>query len=113
MPFTSIAKAKFEDPIDLRDAVWTPAEIKLANGGDIVALIPTRYAGTTADGSDAEKLARATQWKDVGADTYTGLGQRLLTTDLGDTALMDVRLLEMDVEVPEAEADAAAQEGEG
>lgn len=34
MPFTSIAKAKFEDPIDLRDAVWTPAEIKLANGGD-------------------------------------------------------------------------------
>ncbi|MEO1557180.1 MAG: type VI secretion system accessory protein TagJ [Pseudomonadota bacterium] len=114
MPFTSIAKAKFEDPIDLRDAVWTPAEIKLANGGDIVALIPTRYAGTIEEGSDAEKLARATQWKDVGADTYVGLGQRLLTTDLGDTALMDVRMLELDVEIPEeAAAPEAAQEGEG
>ncbi|WP_299733556.1 type VI secretion system accessory protein TagJ [uncultured Tateyamaria sp.] len=101
MPFTAIAKAKFEDPIDLRDAVWTPAEIKLANGGDIVALIPTRYAGTVTDGSDAERLARATQWRDIGADTYAGLGQRLLATDLGDTALMDVRLLEMDVELPE------------
>ena len=115
MPFTSIAKAKFEDPIDLRDAVWTPAEIKLANGGDIVALIPTRYAGTVAEGSDAEKLARATQWRDIGSETYAGLGQRLLTTDLGDTALMDVRLLEMDVELPEG-ADPApeqAQEDEG
>ncbi|MEO9575341.1 MAG: type VI secretion system accessory protein TagJ [Tateyamaria sp.] len=114
MPFTSIAKAKFEDPIDLRDAVWTPAEIKLANGGDIVALIPTRYAGTVEEGNDAEKLARATRWKDVGADTYVGLGQRLLTTDLGDTALMDVRLLEMDVEIPEeAQAPEATQEDEG
>ena len=114
MPFTSIAKAKFEDPIDLRDAVWTPAESKLANGGDIVALIPTRYAGTVAEGADAEKLARATQWKDVGADTYVGLGQRLLTTNLGDTALMDVRMLEMDVELPEeAGAPEVAQEDEG
>ncbi|MFL4472349.1 type VI secretion system accessory protein TagJ [Tateyamaria armeniaca] len=115
MPFTAIAKAKFEDPLDLRDAVWTPAEIKLANGGDIVALIPTRYAGTVADGSDAEKLARPTQWRDLGADTYAGMGQRLLTTDLGDTALMDLRLLEMDVEVPE-DAQAApeqAHEDEG
>ena len=115
MPFTSIAKAKFEDPIDLRDAVWTPAEIKLANGGDIVALIPTRYAGTVAEGSDAEKLARATQWRDIGSETYAGLGQRLLTTDLGDTALMDVRLLEMDVELPEGAEPAPeqAQEDEG
>lgn len=112
MPFTSIARAKFEDPVDLRDAVWTPAEIKLANGGDIVALIPTRYAGTVADGSDAEKLARSTRWRDLGADTFAGLGQRLLTTDLGDTALMDLRLLEMDVEVPEEAAPEPAQADE-
>lgn len=111
MPFTSIANAKFDDPTDLRDAVWTPAEIKLANGGDIVALIPTRYAGTVDRGGDAEKLARATQWVDLGADTYAGLGQRLLTTDLGDTALMDMRLLEMDVELPEAEETADGDEG--
>lgn len=109
MPFTSIAKAKFDDPVDLRDSVWTPAEIKLANGGDIVALIPTRYAGTVENGTDSDKLARSTQWNDLGADTYAGLGQRLFTTDLGDTAVMDMRLLEMDVEVPEEAASDAAQ----
>lgn len=116
MPFSAIGRAKFEDPVDLRDAVWTPAEIKLANGGDIVALIPTRYAGTLENGSDAEKMARSTLWTDVGADTYVGLGQRLLTTDLGDTALMDLRLLEMNAELPAEETatpDAQPEENEG
>ncbi|MEO9683028.1 MAG: type VI secretion system accessory protein TagJ [Tateyamaria sp.] len=110
MPFTSIAKAKFEDPGDLRDAVWTAAEIKLANGGDIVALIPTRYAGTVENGSDSDRLARSTEWVDLGSETFAGVGQRLLTTDLGDTPMMDVRLLEMDVEVPEP-APVAGDEG--
>ena len=91
MPFTAIASATFEPPADLRDAVWTPATLRLANGGEIVALIPTRYAGTTATGSDAQKLARATDWRDLGAATYAGTGQRVLTTDLGDHPLMDIR----------------------
>lgn len=97
MPFSAIRSATFEEPADLRDAVWTPATIQLANGGDIVALIPTRYAGTAQSDNAAAKLARATEWIDLGQDTYAGTGQRLLTTDLGDVALMDVRSLVMDV----------------
>lgn len=100
MPFTAIAKAEFEDPADLRDAVWTPCTLTLTNGGDMVALIPTRYAGTVDTGDNAEKLARATNWKDIGAETFAGIGQRLLATNDGDTAIMDLRLLEMDVEIP-------------
>ncbi|MGB5556664.1 MAG: type VI secretion system accessory protein TagJ [Paracoccaceae bacterium] len=96
MPFGSIASVVFDDPADLRDLVWTPGTLRLTNGGEIVALVPTRYAGTTARGNAAEKLARATSWTDAGADTYLGLGQRLLTTDQGDTALMDIRTLELE-----------------
>jgi type VI secretion system protein ImpE len=97
MPFSAIKSAIFEPPADLRDAVWTPATVTLANGGEIVALIPTRYAGTIANGGPAEKLARATQWVDLGVDNYAGIGQRLLTTNLGDTAIMDIRTLQLDV----------------
>ena len=93
MPFDAISSMNFEDPADLRDLVWTPATLKLANGGEIVGLIPTRYAGTTERGDAAEKLARSTSWTDVGAETFVGLGQRLFTTDQGDTALMDIRSL--------------------
>lgn len=105
IPFTSIAKIEFEDPADLRDAVWTPATLRLPNGGDTVALIPTRYAGTTAMGSDSDKLARTTEWRDLGSDTYAGLGQRLLTTNEDDFPLMDIRLIELDVEMTVDESD--------
>lgn len=93
LPFNKIAKLTAEAPRDLRDCVWTPVNIELTNGGDIVALLPTRYAGTADRGTAAQKLARATDWADAGAGTFTGLGQRLLTTDAGDTALMDLRSL--------------------
>jgi type VI secretion system protein ImpE len=99
MPFSAISRAIFEPPTDLRDAVWTPVTVKLANGGEIVGLIPTRYAGTVDTGGPAEKLARPTHWVDLGADTFGGIGQRIFTTDLGDTAVMDLRLLELEGEL--------------
>lgn len=93
MPFNMISSITAEDPADLRDCVWTPVNMTLRNGGDIVALIPTRYAGTAENGNDAERLARETNWRDAGAETFIGTGQRLLATDAGDTALMDLRSL--------------------
>lgn len=93
LPFNQIRSITAEDPADLRDCVWTPVNMTLRNGGDIVALIPTRYAGTADTGSAAEKLARETSWHDIGTETFVGRGQRLLTTDAGDTALMDLRSL--------------------
>ncbi len=95
MPFDAISSLTFEDPSDLRDLVWTPGTLKLANGGEVVVLIPTRYAGTTAGGVATELLARSTTWSDVGYETFVGSGQRLFTTDQGDTALMDVRSLRL------------------
>ena len=37
-----------EEPADLRDVVWMPAHLQFENGGDSVALIPTRYPGSEA-----------------------------------------------------------------
>lgn len=93
LPFSVIGTLTVEAPEDLRDAVWTPATLKLANEGEIVALIPTRYAGTATTGNHAEKLARATNWIDTGGETFVGTGQRLLTTDQDDYAIMDLRSL--------------------
>ena len=95
MPFTAIDALRMEAPADLRDAVWAPANLTLQNGGEVVALIPTRYPGTVAEGDATAKLSRATMWSDVGSETYVGLGQRVLATDGGETALMDLRELRM------------------
>lgn len=96
LPFAAMARLEIEEPTDLRDAVWTAATLTLANGGELAALIPTRYPGTTASDDSAAVLARATSWADAGADTFVGTGQRLLATDRSDIALMDVRSLVMD-----------------
>lgn len=95
LPFNQIGTITAEDPADLRDSVWTPVNMTLRNGGDVVALIPTRYAGTAEHGTPAEKLARETNWQDIGAETFVGRGQRLFATNVGDTALMDIRSLVM------------------
>jgi len=81
--------------VDLRDSVWMPAGIKLLNGGDIVALIPTRYAGTLSTNENKLKLSRETNWEDIGNETYIGTGQRIFATDTGDVSLMDLRTLNM------------------
>ena len=96
LPFAQISQITFDPPTDLRDAVWTAATIRLANEGSVVALIPTRYPMSGQRGSPAEKLARATSWADAGAETFVGTGQRLMSTDQGDTALLDARLITFD-----------------
>lgn len=118
-PFATIHKIIVEAPTDLRDRVWTPAQVTWSNGGDLVAFIPTRYAGTGQNGDDAQKLAKSTDWKDLGADTFVGLGQRLMATDQSDVALMDVRELIIGdpPEVPEldpvGDEDAPSGENDG
>lgn len=96
MPISSILSMRVEPPADLRDSVWTAANLTLQNGGEFVALIPSLYVGTNATGTDAEKLGRATSWADAGAETFVGTGQRLLATDKSDIAIMDLRNLQMD-----------------
>ena len=96
MPFSAIDTLRVEAPEDLRDAVWTAAQVKLKNEGECVALIPTRYAGTATTGDHAAMMARATTWADAGDDTFVGTGQRLLTIGELDVALMDLRELVMD-----------------
>lgn len=95
LPFDQISKLELEEPGDLRDAVWMAGTLTLANGGELAALVPTRYPGST-DADSASLLARATDWEDLGANTFVGIGQRLLATDAGDVPVMDLRLLEFD-----------------
>ncbi|MEO1794410.1 MAG: type VI secretion system accessory protein TagJ [Pseudomonadota bacterium] len=91
IPFAKISSVTIEEPADLRDAVWLPAEVVLENGGEVAALIPTRYPATVTNGHAAEMLARATSWTDAGNGTFAGSGQRLLATSNDDLPLMDIR----------------------
>lgn len=96
IPFSRLLRVSIEDPTDLRDRVWLPAMLSFANGGEAVAMIPTRYPGSTASEDGQILMAAKTVWTDIGHERFTGLGQRVLTTDSGEHDMLSVRLLEFD-----------------
>ena len=91
LPFGALAKLSIEAPVDLRDLVWAPAHVEFASGGDAVALIPARYAGSGAQADGALQLSRKTEWLEIGPQQYRGLGQRVLTTSVSELALLEAR----------------------
>jgi type VI secretion system protein ImpE len=93
VPFSRLSAVTIEVPEDLRDMVWMPAHLQFENGGEMVALIPTRYPGSEASEDGLIALARKTEWREVAADTFHGLGQRVIATDAVDVPLMELRTL--------------------
>jgi type VI secretion system protein ImpE len=93
VPFSRLSKVGLEPPEDLRDMVWMPANLEFENGGQSVALIPTRYPGSESADDGLIALARRTVWQEVAEDTHHGLGQRVISTDAGDAPLLEIRTI--------------------
>jgi len=103
VPFHRLRTLDIEPPTDLRDQVWMPAHFVWTNGGESYGFVPTRYPGSERAEDPALALAKRTEWQEN--DTwFLGLGQRMLTTDAAEFALMDIRQIEFhpsDIHVPE------------
>jgi type VI secretion system protein ImpE len=95
IPFERLSRIDVEEPSDLRDLIWVPAKLTFQNGGEQVAFLPARYPGSEAAEDDEIRLSRKTEWRDLGADTHVGLGQRMFATDVGETALLEARVIEL------------------
>jgi type VI secretion system protein ImpE len=100
-----------DGPSDLRDLVWTPADLEWSNGGRAVALIPTRYPKSEADPDGSIRLARKTDWREVGPGIFFGAGQRVLSTDVGDYPLLEIREIVLKPSSPARSSTAAMPAG--
>jgi type VI secretion system protein ImpE len=93
LPFRRLRELRAEAPKAMRDLIWQPAEIVLGNDSALHVFLPVRYPGSEGAADDAIRLARATSWTERPTGEQIGLGQRLLATDQGDRALLDIRHL--------------------
>lgn len=98
VPFERLAKIRFEEPEDLRDCVWLPANLMFENGGETLALVPTRYEGSEKCEDGALQLARKTEWRELRPEVWAGWGQRMWSSNIGgegeeggEHAMLDVR----------------------
>jgi type VI secretion system protein ImpE len=100
IPFARLASVDIEPPTDLRDMVWLPAQLRFANGGEVIAMLPTRYPGSERSDDEQILMARKTEWRRDGSDAerWLGLGQRVLVTDQGEHDLLSVRSIQLDTE---------------
>ena len=110
VPFSRLIGIQIEPPEDLRDMVWMPAHLQFENGGESVALVPTRYPGSEKSEDGLIALARKTVWEETAPDTHHGLGQRIIATDIDDVPLMEVRTISLSGSIEET-TDLAADHG--
>lgn len=96
LPFVHLSQVDIEPVADLRDLVWAPAQLRLANGGETVALLPVRYVGTSEAAEPALRMSRRTDWLELSDGHYRGLGQRVLATDSQELGLLEVRSIRLD-----------------
>jgi type VI secretion system protein ImpE len=99
VPFERLKGIRIDLPTDLRDVVWAPAQLQLETGAIQVALIPTRYPGSESADTDALRLSRMTKWREIGPETFVGIGQRMWATDAGEFALLDTREINLGSDV--------------
>lgn len=112
VPLARLVRIKVEPPEDLRDCVWLPAHLQFENGGESLALIPTRYVGSEASADGALQLARKTEWRELANGAWAGAGQRVLGSDAGEYPIMDVREIHFDAhESDRGDGDAVADAG--
>jgi type VI secretion system protein ImpE len=96
LPFMHLQALQIEPVEDLRDLIWAPAHLTFTNGGDTVALLPVRYAGTPLAEGGSLAMARQTQWLAMtdaaseGPPQYRGLGQRMWATDSAELGLLEI-----------------------
>ena len=96
LPFMHLRALTIEPVADLRDLVWAPAHLTFVNGGDTVALLPVRYAGTPLSEGGPMALSRQTEWLETTPGAFRGIGQRVLTTDATELGLLEVRSIAFD-----------------
>ena len=104
VPFSRIRSISLEPPEDLRDLVWAPAQFTWANGGETVGFVPARYPGSTGGEDSRLALGQKTEWEQKAEDVYFGTGQRVLATDAGDYAFLEIRQVELDTGAEPAES---------
>ena len=95
VPYERIRAVTIEAPEDLRDFVWMPAFFTWENGGQTYGLIPSRYPGSEKSTDSSIRLAGKTEWEEVAAGVWHGMGQRMLATDQDDYPLLDIRKIEI------------------
>jgi type VI secretion system protein ImpE len=90
----AIRSFSIPQPKYLRDTVWSPISLQLSGGGHGEALVFSLYVDSQLQEDDL-KLGRKTIWLSDPHGFTVPYGQKVITTDQEDCAILDMRSLEV------------------
>jgi type VI secretion system protein ImpE len=104
LPFEQIRSIEMFPPTHLRDLIWTQARIQTTGGADGDAgaftgevFIPVLYANSHQQENDQARLGRMTDWRRLGDEVYTGVGQRLFLVGEEDKAMLEIKAIDFEL----------------
>ena len=108
VPWEDIQYLDVQPPRSLRDLIWAPAKIALAQGvlGEIY--LPCLYPGSAAQSDDLIRLGRKTDWVDAGCGLSRGVGLKTFLADDEFRTIFELRELHFDAPAAPSSADTAS-----
>ncbi len=108
VPWEDIQYLDVQPPRSLRDLLWAPARIALAQGilGEIY--LPCLYPGSAAHPDDLIRLGHKTEWVDAGCGLSRGVGLKTFLADDAFRTLFELKDLHFDAPAAPAPADTAS-----
>lgn len=94
LPFDALEEITVNEPQDLRDTIWVPAEFGMKQGARVAGFIPARYPGSDAVDDPAIVRGVSTMWVGDDDNGYC-LGHRLFAfSDGSEMPLQQLRKVE-------------------
>lgn len=94
IPFNQITQLEIEAPQQLRDLIWARASIETIDGFVGNIFVPVLYHDSAEQENEAIKLGRMTDWIEVGANVWRGVGARLFLVGESDKTLFEINKVE-------------------
>ncbi len=96
VPWEDIQYLDVQPPRTLRDLLWVPAKIALAQGvlGDIY--LPCLYPGSGSSSDELVRLGHKTDWLDAGSGLSRGVGLKTFLADDAFRTIFELQELQFD-----------------
>jgi type VI secretion system protein ImpE len=108
IPWEDIQYLDVQSPRSLRDLLWAPARIALAQGILGEVYLPCLYPGSAGQSDDLIRLGRKTDWVDTGCGMSRGMGLKTFWADDAFRTIFELRDLHFDAPAAQSSADPAS-----
>jgi type VI secretion system protein ImpE len=107
-PWEDIQYLDVPPPRCVRDLLWAPAKIALAQGILGKVYLPVLYPGSAGQADDLVRLGRKTSWVDAGCGLTRGAGLKTFLVDDALRTIFELQDLHFDAPAGPASSDAAS-----